>query len=318
MAKIPEIQDPTLLAVDAALEATQEKRARNYLGASIIGDPCSRKLWFGFRWMRQGSIPASGLRRINDGHRGEQVVAEMLRSVPEVDLSTEKEPGVQHSFEDLGGHFRGNCDGLIMGLLQSPKKLHVWECKVVNEVKFKKVATLKVVKGEDEALKHWDYVYYAQAQIYMHFFGATRHYLTVASPGVRDLNSIRTKYNQADAEALIAKANRIIFAPRAPAKISDDPAWHECKFCSFHGMCHDQEWPDKRSCRNCLHSTPIKTGGWKCELHKKDLSTEDQLAGCNKHLFHVDAVPGEVLDAGDNSVEYKLKDGSLWKDQAKS
>jgi len=314
MAKIPQTQDPTLSAIDLMMERGQESRSRNYLGASSIGESCERKLWLGFRWVKKGFIEAAGLRRINDGHRGEDVVADMIRLVPGIELSTEKEPGVQHSFEDLGGHFRGNCDGLLTGLIQSPEKLHVWECKVVNETKFKKLASLKISKGEDEALKNWDYVYYAQAQVYMHYFGAKKHYLTVGSPGVRDLTSAVTHYNQGDAEKFIAKAERIIFAPRPAGKISSDPAWHECKYCNFHSMCHESDFPRNKSCRTCLHSSPLKTGGWKCELHNKELDQEAQLNGCGQHLFIPDLIPGEQVNSGPNWVEYVMKDGKVWID----
>lgn len=316
MVKMPEIDDPTLNAIDVVMEANQERRTRGYLGASIIGDTCERKLWLGFRWVKRGFIEAAGLRRINDGHRGEQVVADMLRTVPGLDLSTEKELGVQHSFEDLGGHFRGNADGLLIGLLQDPTTLYVWECKVINEVKFKKLQKLKL-ENEGAALKAWDYVYYAQAQIYMHYFKAPKHYLTAASPGVRDLVSVITEYNKGDAEMLIQKAKRVIFSPRPAGKISDNPAWHECKFCSFHGNCHNDEFPSQKSCRTCLHSTPLPTGDWRCELKKVPLDMPAQQAGCDKHLFLPDLIPGEQLDSGPSWVEYKLKDGSVWQDHAK-
>ena len=313
MVKIPNLKDPTLIAVDEALEKTQENLPRPYLGASGIGDTCERKLWAGFRWVRSRFIEAAGLRRINDGHRGELVVAEMLRMVEGVELSTEKAPGEQHSFADLGGHFRGNCDGLITGLIQSPKKLHVWECKVVNEKKFSKLDSLRASKGEENALKAWDEIYYAQAQIYMHYFGAERHYLTCASPGVRDITSVRTEYDKAEAERLIEKAKRVIFSPRPPTKISDNPAWHECKYCPYHAMCHEDELPKQTSCRTCMYSTPLPEGGWRCENFNHPLSLDEQRVGCNEHLFHPDLVPGEQTDYGEGWVEYKLKDGRTWR-----
>lgn len=316
MVKLPDIEDQTLKAVDAALEAEQESRPRNYLGASAIGDVCDRKLWLNFRWVKRGFIEAAGLRRINDGHRGELVVADMLRKVAGLDLSTEKEPGVQHSFEALGGHFRGNCDGLLTGLIQDPDTLYVWECKVINDIKYKKLVSLKM-KSEKDALRNWDYVYYAQAQIYMHFFNAPKHYLTAASAGVRDITSVVTEYDQGEAEKFIEKAKRIIFAPRPAGKISSDSAWHECKYCSFHSMCHEDDMPRHKSCRTCLHSSPLKTGGWKCEFHKKDLSQEDQINGCEHHLFVPDLIPGEQINSGPNWVEYALKGGVVWIDKSK-
>ncbi len=75
MVKIPNLQDPTLLALDAALEEAQRSSPRLYLGASSIGENCERRLWLSFRWAKQGFIEAAGLRRIEDGHRGEKVLA---------------------------------------------------------------------------------------------------------------------------------------------------------------------------------------------------------------------------------------------------
>jgi hypothetical protein len=316
MVKIPDFDDLTLRAVDSAMESLQENNPRGYLGASAVGDPCERKLWLNFRWVKRGFIEAGGLRRINDGHRGEQVVADMLRLVQGVNLSTEKEPGVQHSFEALGGHFRGNCDGLISGLLQDPDELYVWECKVINENKFKKLQKLRMA-DENTALKNWDYIYYAQAQIYMHYFGTKKHYLTAASPGVRDLTSVCTLYVQEEAEMFTEKAKRVIFADRPASKISNDPAWHECKYCTFHQMCHGTDMPRKKSCRTCLHSSALPTGGWKCDLYDKDLDIEVQKRGCDQHLFVPDLVPGEQIDSDTDWIEYLMKDGTKWKDSRK-
>lgn len=316
MVKIPDFDDLTLRAVDSAMESLQENNPRGYLGASAVGDPCERKLWLNFRWVKRGFIEAGGLRRINDGHRGEQVVADMLRLVQSVNLSTEKEPGVQHSFEALGGHFRGNCDGLISGLLQDPDELYVWECKVINENKFKKLQKLRMT-DESTALKNWDYIYYAQAQIYMHYFGTKKHYLTAASPGVRDLTSVCTLYVQEEAEMFIEKARRVIFASRPANKLSNDPAWHECKFCNFSSLCHGNDMPRQKSCRTCLHSSALPTGGWKCELYNKSLDLEVQKRGCESHLFVPDLIPGEQINSGPNWVEYVMGDGTVWTDQAK-
>jgi len=316
MAKLPDIEDPTLRAVDLAMEAAQRSEPRGYLGASAIGDSCNRKLWMSFRWVKRSFIAAPGLRRINDGHRGELIVAQMLRAVPGISLSTEVAPGVQHSFEDLGGHFRGNCDGLITGLLQDPQTMHVWECKIVNEQKFKKLQKLRDT-DQSTALKNWDPVYYAQAIMYMHYFKATRHYLTAGSPGVRDLTSVVTEYDKKEAEKLIERAKRIVFSSRPPLKISNDPAWHECKYCTFHSLCHEREMPQRKSCRTCLHSTALEDGKWKCELHQKELDLKDQEAGCDSHLFVPDLIPGEQVNAGPNWVEYKMEGGTVWIDTAK-
>ena len=278
MAQLPEHIDPTLEAVNRAIEAAQDTSRRGYLGASAIGDNCSRKLWYAFRWACPVSFDADTLKRFEDGHRGEAVMAERLRKVPGLQLSTEREDGEQWGFVAIDGHFRGHCDGFLLGILQAPKTPHVWEHKVCNEAKQKKLAKLKLEKGEKEALAHWDQIYYAQAQVYMHQFEITRHYLTCSSPGERTTVSVRTNYNREHAEYLMDRAQGIIYSEEEPARLSETPTDYRCKMCDFHGICHEQK-PFMDSCRTCVYSAPGKDGKWDCKKHGA-LDRAQQAAMC--------------------------------------
>lgn len=316
MVKIPSLpdRDPLLEAIDAEMERRADTEPRSYLGASAIGHACERKLWLDFHWASKRSIPAKGLRAIDDGHRGEEVIAERIRMVPGVKLVTHVD-GKQIGFHDIGGHFRGNADGIIEGLPQAPATRHVWECKIANEKKFEKLRALKAQIGEKQALRKWDPIYYAQAQIYMHYLGCARHYLTVGSPGARDLVSCRTDYDAVDALRLIEKARRVIDATQPPARISEDPSWYECKFCDHHQICHGQPSGNiptsaRINCRTCLHSTPV-SGGWEC-ARGADIDLY-QRSGCSQHLLIPALVAGEQIDASETWVEYRLRDGSIWR-----
>lgn len=311
MAAIPAnlMADPTLAAIDAALvrEKAQEPR-RTYLGFSAIGQSCSRRLWYSFRWAENETFSPLSAKAIEDGHRGEDVQADRLRLVPGVELHTVAEDGKQFGFIALAGHFRGHMDGAIHGVLQAPKTWHVWEHKQVNEKKFAKLDACKAKHGEKDALRHWDPVYYAQAVLYMRFTGMTRHYLTCASPGGRSTTSCRTDENTAEADRLVDKAERIIFTDRPPERITDDPAWFECKWCPYSSLCHATAAP-LPNCRTCAHATPARDGTWVCERHHKVLSKDDQLAGCQAHRF----IPAlldrfaEPIDANedDNWIAYR-------------
>lgn len=306
--------DPTLAALDVALEAASSEAPRPYLGASQIGDPCARKLWYGFRWALRRKIPAAGLRRINDGHRGEAAMIDLLRRVPGITLWTEdpERPGQQIGFADLGGQFRGNLDGIICGLYPTPKTPHVWEAKVCNETKVRKLEKLKIEKGEKDALEAWDEIYFAQAQVYMHYLGLKRHYLTVATPGVRDIASCRTAYQPAEAEKAIERAKTVIVADRPPLKLSEDPGWHQCKSCDFHALCHGLKLPAK-SCRTCAHSTAHIDGAqsWTCDLHRQPIDLALQRKGCDHYALHPDMVSGaEAIgaDAATGAITYRCKE----------
>lgn len=316
MAALNHSIDPTLAALDALHEqASGSDAPRRYLGASAIGDPCARKIWYGFRHAMPRSFPASSYRAIQDGHRGEALMIQWLRSIPGIQLWTEDpdQPGQQIGFTALSGHHRGNLDGIISGLYQDPATPHVWEMKVCNEKKWDKLVKLILKHGEKAALKVWDEIYYAQAQDYMHHMQLTHHYLTVATPGKRKLVSCRTEYCATDAKAILKKAETIIAAERPPLRLSDNPAWYQCKWCDYHTLCHGQAMPAV-NCRTCAHSTARldESQPWTCELNQPEICGKQ--AGCDRHAYHPDLVAnhGEAIgaDMSTGTITFRLKDGS--------
>lgn len=311
--------DPTL----DALRAEVERRAaletpRPYLGMSSIGMSCERRLWYQFRWCGREQFDCDTLWRFEDGHRSEVVMADRLRLVPGVHLRTvDPRTGQQFGFADLGGHFRGHADGLVTGLIQAPKALHVWEGKAVNEAKFRKLIQVKAEAGEKNALRLWDPIYYAQAILYMAYAEAPRHYLTACTPGGRDMVGVRTNTDLDEARRLRAKAERIIAAPAPPQKCSQDPAWFECKFCPFHAICHGGKLPAPNA-RNCVHATPEMDGDarWSCARCRRDLTLPEQAKPCPHHRYIPALVTfAEQVDASEaeNWIEYRMPDGRTFR-----
>ena len=104
--------------INAAL--TVERRStppRDYLGASRIGEPCSRRLVYEFI----GTSPDEGkdfdghvLRVFEAGHVFEALSIRWLRAAC-FDLRTTKRDGSQFGFSIVGGKFRGHIDGVIVG-----------------------------------------------------------------------------------------------------------------------------------------------------------------------------------------------------------
>lgn len=234
MAKIPDKQFPTLAAVDLALETAQESQsARDYIGMSSIGEPCSRKLWYRLNRPAE-KFSANTLRIFNDGHRAETEMARLLRLVPGIELITHDDHGNQFALGD--GFLSGHMDGVIRGVIEAPKKWHIWEHKAVNEKKFNDLKKLRSEK-EKTALEKWDKIYYAQAVSYMHSAEITRHFLTVSTPGVRDYISVRTDENPEMAKALIEKARRIKKVKTPPERIGGKD-FYLCKWCAFYDECH--------------------------------------------------------------------------------
>lgn len=323
MVRLPEFGDPTLDAVDRAIEvAENSKSAREYLGMSGIGHPCSRKSWYDWRWTTEKKFNAETLKRFADGHHGEELQAKRLRMVVGITLITENpDAGKQIGYADIGGHFKGHMDGAILGLIQAPATWHVWEHKQVGDSKFRLLTKLKNTLGEKNALAEWDKVYYAQAVLYMHYSRMDRHYLTCSTPGGRNTISVRTNSDVPTALRLIKKAERIINASEPPHRISADPAWHECRFCDHHEACHGSKLPE-RHCRSCIHATPVSSGEnagkWHCAKHDWWLNMKMQKSGCGSgHRYIPALVGGEQVDAAANGnwIEYRMPDGSVWRDE---
>jgi len=97
-------------------DSQPDKPTRGYLGMSAIGHDCSRKLWYDFRFCTMPHFDAISLLRFADGHNSEDITAQRIRdAIPEMEFLTHKQNGEQFGFIDIGGHFRGHCDGIGSG-----------------------------------------------------------------------------------------------------------------------------------------------------------------------------------------------------------
>lgn len=311
MVALPQHACPTLEEADRALEAQQERRRRGYMGMSAIGKECERALWYDFRWAARPAFDAPTLKRFADGHASEDVAVARLKATPGLEVHATDESGEQFGFKDIGGHFSGHMDGVILGLVQAPKTWHVLEIKASEKYTDLDKAKRKV--GEKHALAEWNPTYYAQAVLYMDYAGLDRHYLVCVSPGARKWTAVRTNADPVFAQILKDKAERLIFTDHAPNRIGNADSF-TCKWCDFSGICHRGETAE-RNCRTCLNATPTRDGEWKCEQFGHVLSRDDQEAGCREHRYLPDLVPGEQIDADPHSVTYRMTDGTLWEDR---
>lgn len=238
MVAIPQPECPTLAAVKRAVEANQERKRRDYIGASAIGHTCSRHIWYEYNGYQRDLFDANTLFKFEDGHRTEELIIGRLKMVLGVQVWDKKDDGSQYSFRTLDGKFGGSVDGFIKGLLQAPKTPHVLEVKCTAEKGFNEFRKTVFQFGEKRALEKWNATYYAQAQIYMRYFNLDRHYLVVALAGGRDMASCRTEFNPEYAEKLVDKAERILQAQVPPARVSEKPCFYICKWCPFAKVCH--------------------------------------------------------------------------------
>ena len=216
------------------------------------------------------------LRLFDTGKREEDRLVRDLRRTGATVLDADPETGRQWQVAALGGHFGGSLDAVAIGLLEAPKTWHVVEFKTHSAKSF---ATLKKDGVERAKPQHW-----AQMQVYMHLTGITRAMYVAVCKDTDEIHIERVRADPAAGQRLIAKAKRVIDAPRPPARISEDPAWWQCRLCEHHDHCHGDR-PAERNCRTCLHSTPVD-GGWICERWKRELSIERAAARLSLPSVH--------------------------------
>lgn len=313
MPKLPEPDErfDTLKAIDAAIVEDAESGFRAHLGGSMIGRECDRALWYSFRWTNPAHFPARVLRMFRRGQREEDVLIRDLRRAGVFVLARDPDTRKQYTVAAHGGHFGGSLDGIGRGFREALKAWHVIEFKTHNAKSFAALKKGGVAKSKPE--------HHAQCQVYMRLMKLDRAYYLAVNKDTDDYYAERIRLDKREADRLIERAGRIIFAEEPPARISDDPAWFACKFCDYHAQCHGGMLPENVSCRNCLHSTPKPVpdprggpgGAWHCARWDAAIPFDAQLAGCEEHLVMPALVPAEVVhgDSEQNTVLYRLPDG---------
>jgi len=309
MALLPKtVVDPVAEAIYSHYVAKYgNEPARGYLGASALGKPCSRALWYGFHWAKPAQFPGRIHRVFQTGHLQEPRVVSDLRGigcvVNEVDPATGKQWG--YSEASTGYHLAGNLDGQVTGVPGAPKTKHVLEVKTSSDKYFKIMQKDGVEKAKPE--------HFAQMQLYMHWSQCTRALYFVVNKDNDEIYTERLEYSHDKAHALIDKALAIITSDAPPARLSEDPTWYECKFCDYQDMCHGQALPAV-TCRSCAHSTPVLTGTatWTCAKFDCEIPLEGQREGCDGHRY----IPillercAKPVDTQGDAVVYEMSNGA--------
>jgi hypothetical protein len=241
----------------------QKNELRPHLGASILGEPCARKIWYLFRWAPNLGFEGRILRLFRRGAKEEDdVVADLLRIGCKVE-------GRQRRV-DFGDFVSGSIDGIVHGVPQAPSAPHLLEIKTHNKKSFDALYREGVQKSKP--------VHFAQMQAYMLGLGLERAlYFAVCKDDDR-IYTERVKLDQAGALDLVQRAKDVARSTTPPRRISENPSWYECKFCSVYAICHQGEAP-RKSCRTCEHGEP-KYPGWYCRHHGADIPREVEVKGC--------------------------------------
>lgn len=273
-----QIAETMLIDIDEWAEKEFNDGHRRHLGASVIGDNCSRRIWYNFRWFNNNDYSSakrsSGqvLRLFQRGHREEEWFIRMLEAVGcKFDFTQDQ----QERISDCDDHFGGSLDNV--GTL--PEKFGIeekvlFEFKTINTSGFRKLEKQGVSQYQP---KHW-------AQICTYGFKRNLNYCFYASVN-KDNDELFFRLLQLDhnlGKSMIDKADYIINADSAPQKFAQTPTNFTCKMCNLSNICHHGEQP-KRNCRNCKYASPEANGEWQCN-HFGNIIPKDFIPlGCDSH-----------------------------------
>ena len=231
--------------VDQALcEEYKAQPERDYLGASRLGEHCSRKLQYEYTHTpKDDDFSGQALRIFAAGHVFEDLAIRWLR-LAGFELFTEKPNGYQFGFSVADGRIRGHVDGIING---APEALGLtfpmlWECKSLNAKSWKDTVKHGVAKSKP--------VYAAQMATY-------QAYMEGSVPGISKNPSLFTAINKDTAElhfelvpldASLAQkvSDRAVTILKAAEsgellpRHTADPEHFECRFCAYRNRCWDQ------------------------------------------------------------------------------
>lgn len=252
-------------SIEAAYAGEAPQKPRAYIGASIVGNPCTAYLSFCLRGFPE-TAPDPQLKRIFSlGHIIETVVNRDLKRAGVRLMENDPLTGKQWSFHLYGKHVGGHADGLIED--EDDQSIVLSEIKSMNDAKWNKF----VEKGVRTSHPN----YFEQCQRMMGMSGAGWTLFTA-------YNKNNSKYHceliEFDPFVYSAQTVKIESVLRGEGqRIGRDRSDWRCKGCFKRGVCWEgQEVP--KTCETCQHAVPEVEGGWHCTLTKRKADR-----ACDKH-----------------------------------
>lgn len=270
MVKIPTQDDNKFTTTYLLNKTSVESGKRSQrLGMATLGEPCFRAMWFKFRWVRTGTHIQRRIKRIfSTGDAFEKIAIADLISIGYVVTDQQKMvPG-------YGGHILGYIDGIVMNVIEAPKTPHLLEVKSMNDRNFQQVKKHGVEKAQN---KH-----FYQTQSYMGKLDLTRTLYVAVNKNDSEVYVERIYFDQAKYKERMHRAIDVVSCEETPPNLFNNPKAKECMWCDFSPVCYDQLEYEK-SCRTCSRVDIENDGKWSCSLLKKQLTYDEQVAGCNQY-----------------------------------
>jgi hypothetical protein len=217
--------------IDAALlEVRNAEPRRTYIGASMLADPCVRRV--AYAWRGEPGTPPEGrsLRIFETGHVLERLLASWIERAG-FDLRTvDPATGEPYAFRD--GPIEGHADGVIIDGPELGFDYPVlWEAKGLNDRSWQDIVKAGVRRAKP--------VYYGQCCLYMAYFEVEACLFSALNKNDQSIYHELIPLDLAEAQLLVDRAVGIVRGA-LPPRIALAPTGM-CAFCQFNARCWEEE-----------------------------------------------------------------------------
>lgn len=213
----------TVDAIDRAIEEADEPR--NRLGLSEAGHDCKRYLWLKHRGA-VGRRPDGRIYRLFEfGNMVERQIIGDLSMIGALVYHAQREVELSMDGVTLFGHI----DGIVVGLLEAPRRPHLLECKSASRKSFEALIKLASYQA-------WNVKYYWQVQFYMMALGLKDAAVFVDCKDDSRRYMERIPYREGETTERIVRTFEAITSQVEPDRLCPRRDFYLAKWCS---LCDD-------------------------------------------------------------------------------
>jgi hypothetical protein len=221
--------------IDDGLAAEEAGRPpRTYLGASMLGDPCLRRIVYHYRGA-PAKEPEGRMRRIwARGHAAEARLIHQLRRAGFTVIDHGKD-GRQIGFKQAGGRIAGHIDGVVTaGPADLPYPL-LLELKCLNNKSWNDLRKRGLAASKE--------IYNSQIHLYMGYLQLSNCLFGAENADTCELLWSIIPYDVAEAQRVSDRGVSVLHSGDGslPPRISNDPNFWKCRMCERSDIC----WSEK-------------------------------------------------------------------------
>jgi hypothetical protein len=198
--------------------------------------------------------------------------------------------GNQFRISELGGHFGGSGDGVILGIPDIPAgEPALGEFKTHGSKSYAKLVKdgVRVAKFE----------HFVQMQMYLRKMNIKYAIYVAVNKDNDELHMEIIRRDDYFADQYLERGRNIVMMRSVPEPIKNaSPGLFDCRYCDYHEVCYDRA-PVEHNCRTCFHAMPLEDGTWECgNAHRKMISSLNNSDFSNLPPTHADDhTPGETM-----------------------